>query len=141
MSLMDSYGLTEASARKRRNTQSVANRQAAFLGQQRGTRKIDDLTKQLKEGFNPKVGQYGERGLQGPGVTSGIARKGLEDYAAGYQKQIGEVEMDLQNENNARVAQESSDQASLDEYIQQLNLQKQRDMVNSAVALQQWSSY
>ena len=141
MATADAYGLTEASARKRRNIQSVANRQSAFLGQQRGTRQINDLTKQLQQGFNPKVAQYGERGLQGPGVTSGIARKGLQDYAAGYQKQIGEVELDMQNQANDAVAQESSDQASLDEYIQQLQLQKQQDMVNSAVALQQWTSY
>ena len=67
MSMIDAYygdyGMAEASARKRRSATSIANQQAAFLGQQRGTRNIADLTRKLTEGFRPKMASYGQRGF------------------------------------------------------------------------------
>ena len=61
MSMMDAvsgnYGLSEAGAILRRRNRSIANQQAATLGQQRGTRKMSDITKQYTEGFQPKMAQ------------------------------------------------------------------------------------
>ena len=60
------YGLAEATARRRRLQESVANQQAARLGQMRGERGISKLTKQYMEGFQPQMAAYGKRGLAGP---------------------------------------------------------------------------
>lgn len=145
MSMTDAYysdfGLNEASARKRRLSQSVANRQAAFLGQQRGQRTLKELTKQLTEGFRPKMAEYGSRGLAGPNVASGIQRKGLERYAADFQQQIGEQTQALQDAANQAVMDEAAAQADLEDYINQLRLQKQQSIIDAATALRQYSSY
>lgn len=145
MSMTDAYygdfGLSEAAARKRRLSQSVANRQAAFLGQQRGQRSLKELTRQLTEGFAPKMAEYGARGLAGPKVASGIQRKGLERYAADWQQKIGEQTQALQDAANQAVLDEAAAQADLEDYINQLRLQKQQSIINAATALRQYASY
>lgn len=145
MSMTDAFygdfGLSEATARRRRAQESIANRQAAMLGQQRGQRSLAKLTKQLTEGFRPKMAEFGARGLAGPQVKSGIQRRGLERYAADMQDQLGEATQALQDEQNAYVLREAQSQADLDDYIQQLALQKQQNIINAATALKQYAAY
>lgn len=135
------YGLNEASAIRKRQRQSIASQQAAFLGQQRGSRRLADIRRKYTEGFQPKMAEYGRRGLAGPTVTSGIQRKGLERYAAGLQEQLGAETLNIQDELNQIAAQEAEAQASLEDYINQLRLQKQQDIVDAATALRQYGSY
>lgn len=145
MSMIDAYygdyGMAEASARKRRAATSIANQQAAFLGQQRGTRNIADLTRKLTEGFRPQMAGYGKRGLAGPSVASGIQRKGLERYAADMQRALADETQMLQDEQNRIAMAEAQSQADLEDYLAQLRLQKQRDIISSATALKQYAAY
>ena len=145
MSMTDAYnqdfGLSEAAQIARRQKRSIANQQAAMLGQQRGSRNIADITKAGIQGFNPQVSAYGRRGLAGPNVQSGIARKGLEDYAAGIQARLGAEQMSMQDELNKIAMSESLDQADLDSYLAEQRLQKQRDIINAATQLKSFSSY
>jgi hypothetical protein len=145
MSMIDAYygdyGMAEASARKRRSATSIANQQAAILGQKRGTRDIADLTRKLTEGFRPQMASYGKRGLAGPGVSSGIQRKGLERYAADMERGISDQTQGLQDEQNRIAMSEATSQADLEDYLAQLRLQKQRDIISSATALKQYAAY
>jgi len=134
------YGLAEATARRRRFQESVANQQAASLGQMRGTRGIAELTKQYTEGFQPQMAAYGKRGLAGPNVASGIQRKGLEQYAAKMQTDVGTATQALQDELN-RLSQLEADQTgNLDAYLEQLRLAKQQNIFNAAVALKEYGA-
>ena len=145
MALTDAYsgdfGMAEASARKRRSQYSIANQQAAFLGQQRGTRSIADLTRKLTEGFRPKMASYGQRGIAGPNVASGIQRQGLERYAADMQRAVGDETQTLQDEQNTIAMNEANNQADLEDYLAQLRLQKQQNIISSATALKQYAAY
>ena len=134
------FGMAEATARRRRAQQSVANQQAASLGQMRGTRGIADLTRQFTEGFRPQQASYGKRGLAGPNVQSGVARAGLERYAANMQGKIGEATQSLQDELNRISQQEADETADLDAYLQQLALAKQRNIFNAATALKEYGA-
>lgn len=135
------YGLSEASAIRKRQRQSIAAQQAAFLGQQRGSRRLSDIRRQYVEGFKPKMAEYGRRNLAGANIASGIQRKGLERYAAGLQQQLGAETMNIQDELNQIAAQEAEAQASFEDYINQLRFQKQQDIINAATALRQYGSY
>ena len=144
MSMADTYygdfGMAEAIARRRRSQESIANQQAATLGQMRGTRGIANLTREFTEGFRPKMASYGQRGLAGPNVTSGIQRAGLERYAANMQGKIGEATQSLQDEINALSATEANQVSDLDAYIEQLRLAKQRNIFNTASALREYGA-
>jgi len=134
------YGMAEATARRRRSKESVANQQAASLGQMRGTRGIANLTREYTEGFRPQQAAYGKRGLAGPNVQSGIARAGLERYAATMQGKIGEATQALQDELNRLTETESNQVADLDAYLQQLALAKQQNIFNAASALKEYGA-
>jgi len=134
------YGMAEATARRRRSQQSIANQQAASLGQMRGTRGIADLTRQFTEGFRPQMAAYGKRGLAGPNVQSGIQRAGLERYAADMQGKIGEATQSLQDELNRLAQTEANETADLDAYLQQLALAKQQNIFNAASALREYGA-
>ncbi len=92
MSMTEAYykdfGQNDSAQIARRQKRSIANQQAALLGQQRGSRRIADITKAGIQGYNPLVSQFGRRGISGPNVQSGITRKGLADYAAGFAGKV-----------------------------------------------------
>lgn len=145
MSMTEAYyqdfGQNEAARIASRQKRSIANQQAAMLGQQRGSRRIADITKAGVQGYNPLVSSYGRRGLAGPNVQSGITRKGLADYAAGLQAQLGAEQIGIQDELNKIAMEESVQQADLESYLAEQRLQKQRDIINAATQLQQFASY
>lgn len=145
MSMMDAisgnYGLSEAGAILRRRNRSIANQQSATLGQQRGSRKMSDITKQYVEGFQPKMAQYGRRGLAGPNVKSGIQRKGLEQYATNLQSSLGAESTNLQNELNQISVDEANSESELQQYINDLALAKNQRIIDTATALRQLQGY
>lgn len=145
MSMMDAvsgnYGLSEAGAILRRRNRSIANQQAATLGQQRGSRKMSDITKQYVEGFQPKMAQYGRRGLAGPNVASGIQRKGLEQYATNLQSSLGAETTNLQDQLNSISVDEAASQSELEQYINDLALAKNQRIIDTATALRQLQGY
>ena len=145
MSMMDAvsgnYGLSQAGAILRRRNRSIANTQAATLGQQRGSRKMSDITKQYVEGFQPKMAQYGRRGLAGPNVVSGIQRKGLEQYATNLQSSLGAESTNLQNELNQISVDEANSESELQQYINDLALAKNQRIIDTATALRQLQGY
>lgn len=145
MSMMDAvsgnYGLSEAGAILRRRNRSIANQQSATLGQQRGSRKMSDITKQYVEGFQPKMAQYGRRGLAGPNVASGIQRKGLEQYATNLQSSLGAESTNLQNELNQISVDEAASESELQQYLNDLALAKNQRIIDTATALRQLQGY
>jgi len=145
MSMMDAvsgnYGLSEAGAILRRRNRSIANQQAATLGQQRGSRKMSDITKQYVEGFQPKMAQYGRRGLAGPNVASGIQRKGLEQYATNLQSDLGAETTNLQDQLNQISVDEVNSESELQQYLNDLALAKNQRIIDTATALRQLQGY
>ena len=145
MSMMDAisgnYGLSEAGAILRRRNRSIANQQSATLGQQRGSRKMSDITKQYVEGFQPKMAQYGRRGLAGPNVKSGIQRKGLEQYATNLQSSLGAETTNLQNELNQISVDEANSESELQQYLNDLALAKNQRIIDTATQLRQLQGY
>jgi hypothetical protein len=134
------YGQSIAAQQRRRQQRSIANQQSAFLGQQRGSRRLADLRRDYVEGFQPKMAEYGRRGLAGPNVQSGVQRKGLERYAADLQRNLGLEQESIQDDLNRIAMEEANEQADLDAYIAELNLRKQQDIINAATALRQFGA-
>jgi len=134
------YGAAVGAAKRGRAQRTIARQQSAFLGQQRGSRRIADIRRQYMEGLQPKMAEYGQRGLAGPSVRSGIQRKGLERYAVELQRALGTEQQSIQDELNRIAMEESQDQADVDAYIAELNLRKQQDIVNAARALREYGA-
>jgi|688.fasta_scaffold01850_43 hypothetical protein len=135
------FGVAEASARRRRAKQSVANQNAAAFGQLRGTRNIADLQRQYKEGFAPQVASYGRRGLGGPNVSSGIRTAGLEKYAASLQRDLGRETENMNAGLQQSMDAEAVAQSDLEDYLAQLRLQQQGSVLQTAIDIKSQASY
>lgn len=135
------YGVAEAAAIRRRKQQSIANTQSAFLGQLRGQRNLADIQKRYSEGVSPLVSSYGQRGLMGPNVSSGIQVGGLEKYAQRLQTDLGSESQNIQDDLAQLQSREASQQADLEQYLAQLRLQKQSAILQSALNIKSLASY
>jgi len=133
--------LAGAKARRQRLAESLANQQAAFLGQMRGKRNIADITRTYTEGYRPVQAAYGQRGLGGPNVKSGIRRQGLAKYAETMQRELGRETENLQSELNTIAAREAAQQADLDSYLNELQLSKAQQIMADAAALREFQGY
>jgi len=135
------YGVAEATAKKRREQQRIANQQAAFLGQQRGTRRQQEIQQTYSRNFNPLISQFGRRGLTGPSVQSGITRAGLSSYAESLQRELGRESESMQDALNDIAAVEMQQQSDLEDYLAQLRLDKTRSIMNTAADIKSLTSY
>lgn len=134
-------GIAGAKARRQRLAQSLANQQAAFLGQQRGSRNIADIQRVGTEGYRPVQASFGQRGMGGPNVRSGVRRAGLAKYAETLQRQLGRETEDMQRELNNIAAIEAGQQADLDAYLNELQLSKQQQIMADAAALREFQGF
>jgi hypothetical protein len=134
-------GLAGAKARRQRLAESLANQQSAFLGQLRGKRNISDITRTYTEGYRPLQAAFGQRGLGGPSVKSGIRRQGLAKYAETMQRELGRETENMQTELNNIAAIEAGQQSSLDAYLNELNLSKAQQIMADAAALREFQGY
>ena len=134
-------GLAGAKARRQRLAESLANQQSAFLGQLRGRRNISDITRTYTEGYRPLQAAFGQRGLGGPSVKSGIRRQGLAKYAETMQRELGRETENMQTELNNIAAIEAGQQSSLDAYLNELNLSKAQQIMADAAALREFQGY
>lgn len=135
------FGVSEAAQRRQRLAQSLANQQAAFMGQTRGQRRISDITRQYAEGYRPQQAEFGRRGFGGPNVRSGIRQRGLQRYAEQFQRDLGDESLALQQELNNIAMLEAGGQADLDSYLNQLRVSKAQQIMDAAAALSQYTGY
>jgi hypothetical protein len=130
-------GLAGAKARRTRLAQSLANQQASFMGQKRGSRNIQDITEQ----FRPMQASYGVRGFGGPNVKSGIRRQGLARFAETMQRELGRETENMQTELNNIAATEAAQRADLDSYLNELQLSKSQQIMADAASLREFQGY
>lgn len=133
--------LAGAKARRQRLAESLANQQSAFMGQLRGRRNIADITRTYTEGYRPVQAAYGQRGLGGPNVKSGIRRAGLAKYAETMQRELGRETENMQTELNNIAAIEAGQQSSLDAYLNELQLSKAQQIMADAAALREFQGF
>lgn len=134
-------GLAGAKARRTRLAQSLANQQASFMGQQRGRRNVQDITRNYTEGFKPVQESYGQRGMGGPNVKSGVRRAGLARYAQTMQRELGRETEGIQQELNNIAVTESAQQADLDSYLNELQLSKAQQIMADAASLREFQGF
>jgi hypothetical protein len=134
-------GLAAARARRQRLSESLANQQAAFMGQMRGARRTADIQRVAAESFRPMQAQYGRRGFGGPNVKTGVRRAGLAKYAETVQRELGRETENLQTELNNIAATEAAQQASLDSYLNELQLSKAQQIMADAAALREFQGF
>jgi hypothetical protein len=116
--------------------QSATNAYGRFLSQQRGERGLGDMTRTFQQGYAPYKAQYGQRGLSGGGVQSGVQQQAMQNYAGDYIRNYGYGAQDL----TQQLQQYDLNQNNLDAFHQQslgdIEAQKAQSIANDAQAIE-----
>jgi hypothetical protein len=120
---------------------TAQNAYARFLAQQRGTRKKFDLNQQYERAAPRVVSSFSRRGLAGPGVSSGVYNRGLQDFANKQMTDLSDLESSLTQESQGFDLQDRQLRAEYDQQIADLEAQKQQAIANAAATLQAFKPY
>ncbi|CAB4151171.1 hypothetical protein UFOVP587_3 [uncultured Caudovirales phage] len=135
------FGVAEAAARRKRAQLTVANTRGAAAAQLRGSRNIADIQKQGVYGLGRTVSGFGQRGLGGPSIKSGIRKSGLEEFAVNLQKTLGAETENMNAALQTSLDNEALAQSDLEDYLAQLRIQQQSGVLNTAIDIKSQSSY
>jgi len=116
--------------------QAATNAYGRFLSQQRGERGLGDMTRQFQQGYAPYKSQFGQRGLAGGGVQSGVQQQAMSNYAGDYMRNYGYGAQDL----TQQLQQYDLNQTNLDAFRQQsladIEANKAQAIANDAQAIE-----
>ena len=116
--------------------QATTNAYGRFLSQQRGERSLGDTSRMFGRAYPSYKAQFGQRGLGGPGIRSGVQQQAMSNYAGDYLRDYGRQQQDL----TQQLQQFDLNQQNLDAFKQQsladLEAQKAEQIANDANALE-----
>lgn len=76
-------------------TDAANNAYGRFISQQRGQRNLGDKERSFKRNWAPYKASFGQRGLQGAGIGSGVAQKSMQNYMGDYGRDYLRTQQDL----------------------------------------------
>lgn len=77
---------------------SIQNAYGRFLSQQRGQRSLGDLDRVFQRNTPGFQASFGQRGLSGPGVRSGVRRELTDQFVGDYARDRGRLSQDITQE-------------------------------------------
>jgi len=145
---LDGYGVNTAGYDQqandlnyRYNTDRSMNAYGRFLSQQRGQRGLTDLTTQLGRGLPGFKANFGQRGLAGAGIRSGVQTRAMGNYLGDYARDYGRAAQDMTQEAQNYDLQQAQLDAYLNSSLSTLQQQKQQDIANAALAIEALRPY
>jgi hypothetical protein len=137
---MADFDYTGYNQRKRAATGSYGakaaqNAYAQFLSQQRGARKKFDIQQDYEKKAPRVVSSFAKRGLAGPGVTSGVYERGLQEFGQQNLRDLSDLANSQDEEMNQLRLQDAQNRADYDMEIAQLEAEKQASIAQAAATL------
>jgi hypothetical protein len=125
----------------RYNTDRTTNAYGRFLSQQRGERTLGDLS----QGFNRQLPSFragfGQRGLAGPGVQSGVMHRAMGNYLSDYGRDYGRAQQDATQEAQQYDLAGAQLDANYNNQFATIEQQKQNEIANAALTMDALRSY
>lgn len=112
--------------------QMAANTYGRFASQQRGQRELNDMSRGFKQGFGNYSAQFGQRGMAGPGIQSGVMQRAMGNYLGDYNRQYARGQQDLTEQLRQFDLQRTQLTADRDVALSDLKLQKAREIAFAA---------
>ncbi len=116
--------------------QTAQNAYGRFLSQQRGQRTLGDMSMNFQRGYSPYKASFGQRGLSGSGIQSGVQRQAMGNFVGDYLRDYGYANQDL----TQQLQQYDLNQQNLNAFRQQsladIEAEKAQQIANDAQALE-----
>jgi hypothetical protein len=129
------YNAAQADLQYRYNTDRATNAYGRFLSQQRGQRTLGDMQTNFGRQLPSYRASFGQRGLAGPGVQSGVMAQSMRNYLGDYARDYGRAQQDVTQEAQNYDLQAAQMDAYLNNGMASLEQQKQNDIANAALAI------
>lgn len=120
----------------RYQTDKAANAYGRFLSQQRGSRTLGDMQTTFNRGLPDYKAGFGQRGLAGGGINSGIMRRSMANYLSDYTRDYQRAQQDATMEAQNYDAQSAALDAEYNNGLAALEQQKQDEIANAALAIE-----
>jgi hypothetical protein len=114
----------------------ATNAYGRFLGQQRGSRNLSDMSSTFGRQMPKYKAQFGQRGMSGPGVSSGVQHQAMSNYIGDYAQQYGRAQQDMTQEAQQYDLKEQQYGAFRQQSLNDLEAQKANQIANDAKALE-----
>lgn len=114
----------------------ATNAYGRFLGQQRGSRNLNDMSQTFGRQMPKYKAQFGQRGMSGPGVSSGVQHQAMSNYIGDYAQQYGRAQQDMTQEAQQYDLKEQQYGAFRQQSLNDLEAQKANQIANDAKALE-----
>lgn len=116
--------------------QAATNAYGRFLGQQRGSRQLGDMTQNFQRSYPGYRAQFGRRGIAGPGVRSGVQRQAMSNYLGDYAQQYGRAQQDITQEQQQFDLNDQRLGAFRQQSLADIEAAKAQAIANDAQALE-----
>lgn len=110
----------------------ATNAYARFLSQQRSNRQIADYTQNFQRQAPKFTASYGQRGLAGSGVRSGVYGKAMQNYVGDYSQNLNRQYADQAQQLRQYDLTAAEQTASKKSALADLETQKQREIAQAA---------
>jgi len=125
----------------RYNTDRALNAYGRFLSQQRGARRVGDLSTNFGRSLPSYRASFGQRGLLGGGIRSGAMQRSMANYLGDYTRDYSRAQQDAVQEAQNYDLQASQLDAYLNNSLATIEQQKQNDIANAALAIEALRPY
>lgn len=116
---------------------AAMNAYRKFLSQRRGERSLGAFERGVERELPRVTSSYGQRGLYGQGIRSGIYNRGMQDFATEAARQRGYLTEDIAEEQRQFDIQQRQLLSNLESSLADLETQKARQIAADAAALLQ----
>lgn len=130
------YDRQKADVNYRYGTDAATNAYGRFLSQQRGERGLGDSYRGYQRQFPRQTAQFGQRGLSGSGVSSGVMRNSMNNYIGDFARNYGRQQQDLTQNLQQYDLGQSNMNAWYQQQMQAIEAQKQRAIADDASQLE-----
>jgi hypothetical protein len=116
--------------------QAATNAYGRFLGQQRGSRQLGDMTQNFQRSYAPYKSQFGQRGLSGGGARSGVQHQAMTNYLGDYAQQYGRAQQDITQDQQQFDLNDQRLAAFRQQSLADIEAEKAQAIANDAQALE-----
>lgn len=116
--------------------QVATNAYGRFLGQQRGSRQLGDMTQNFQRSYPGYRAQFGQRGMAGPGIRSGVQHQAMSNYLGDYAQQYGRAQQDITQEQQQFDLNDQRFGAFRQQALNDIEAEKAAQIANDAQAIE-----
>lgn len=116
--------------------QAATNAYGRFLSQQRGERSLGDMSRTYGRAYPSYKAQFGQRGMGGPGIQSGVQQQSMSNYAGDYLRDYGRQQQDITQQLQGFDLNQQNLDAFKQQSLADLEAQKAESIANDANALE-----